>query len=72
MRLAGHMHRHEDLILIAQELLLWESTQGVRGRPALTFVDTLRSDTGLDSTVDIGTLLWLTDSCGETSSKLGL
>ena len=57
MRLAGHIHRHEDLI--AQELLLWEPTQGVRGRgrPALTFVDTLRSDTGLDSTMDIGTLM---------------
>ena len=57
MRLAGHIHRHEDLV--AQELLLWEPTQGVRGRgrPALTFVDTLRSDTELDSTVDIGTLM---------------
>ena len=57
MRLAGHIHRHEDLV--AQELLLWEPTQGVRGRgrPALTIVDTLKSDTELDSTVDIGTLM---------------
>ena len=57
MRLAGHIHRHEDLI--GQALLLWEPTQGVRGRGrhAMTFVDTLRSDTGLDSTADIGTLM---------------
>ena len=57
MRLAGHIHRHDDLI--AQKLLLWEPTQGARGRgrPALTFVDTLRGDTGLDSTGDIGRLM---------------
>jgi hypothetical protein len=57
MRLAGHIHRHEDLI--AQKLLLWEPIQGARGRgrPALTFVDTLRGDTELDSTGDIGRLM---------------
>ena len=57
MRLAGHIHRHGDLI--AQKLLLWEPTQGARGRgrPAITFVDTLRSDTELNSTDDIGRLM---------------
>lgn len=57
MKLAGHVQRHEDLI--AHKLLLWEPGQGTRGRgrPALTFVDTLRSDTELVNTIEIGRLM---------------
>ena len=42
MRLAGHMHRHPELV--ANRLLLWEPTHGVqsRRRPAITYVDNLR------------------------------
>ena len=49
MRLAsaGHAQRHPELIL--HLLVLWESTHGHRSRerPRLTFVDSLRLDTGL-------------------------
>ena len=57
MKLAGHIHRHDDLV--AHQLLLWEPTQGTRGRgrPALTFVDTLRGDTGLNGTEEIRGLM---------------
>ena len=57
MRLAGHIHRHPELV--ASRLLLWEPTHGARsrGRPALTFVDNLRADTGLTDTGEIGRLM---------------
>ena len=57
MRLAGHIHRHDELV--ANRLLLWEPTHGTRsrGRPALTFVDNLRTDTGLTDTGEIGRLM---------------
>ena len=50
MRLAGHIHRHPELV--ANRLLLWEPNHGVRsrGRPAMTYVDSLRVDTGLSDT----------------------
>ena len=57
MRLAGHIHRHDELV--ANRLLLWEPTHGTRsrGRPAVTFVDNLRTDTGLTDTGEIGRLM---------------
>lgn len=57
MKLAGHVQRHDDLI--AHKLLLWEPSHGARGRgrPTLTFVDTIRGDTELSSTDEIGRLM---------------
>ena len=57
LRLAGHTMRHDDLV--GNKLLLWEPNHGRRGRgrPALTFVDTLRSDLSLDSTNEMGKLM---------------
>jgi len=57
MRLAGHCVRH--LELTASELILWEPTHGKksRGRPHATFIDTLKRDTGLNSTTEIKTLM---------------
>ena len=71
MRLAGHIHGHDDLA--AHQLLRWESSHGTRGRgrPPLTFVDNLRSDTKLKNTGEIKDL-WRTESFGDTLSRLGL
>ena len=57
MKLAGHIQRHEELI--AHKLLLWEPLHGARGRgrPPLTFVDTIRRDTELDNTDEIRRLM---------------
>ena len=46
LRFAGHIWRGNE---VAKELLFWEPTQGSRsrGRPAITYVDQLLSDTGL-------------------------
>ena len=46
LRLAGHIWRGNEVV---KELLFWEPTQGSRsrGRPAITYVDQLLSDTGL-------------------------
>ena len=43
----GHSWRRKDEL--ASQLLLWEPRQGARkrGRPAITYVDQLRTDTGL-------------------------
>lgn len=57
MRLAGHLQRHPELT--ASSLLLWEPKHGARtrGRPALTYVDNLRKDTGLSDTREIAGLM---------------
>ena len=49
MRLAGHIHRHEDLV--AHDVLFWDPQHGSRGRgrPHLTYIDMLKRDTGLDN-----------------------
>ena len=56
LRLAGHCYRHEELS--AKRLVLWEPTHGTksRGRRQLTYVDTLRRDTGLTAG-EIGTCM---------------
>ena len=53
MGLAGHCVRHPELT--ARELILWEPTHGKksRGRPHTIFIDTLKRDTGLNSTTRI-------------------
>ena len=47
LRLDGHCFRHPELS--TQKLLLWEPTQGTRGRgrPQTTYVDVLKRDTGV-------------------------
>ena len=57
MKLAGHCVRHSELM--ASNLVLWEPTQGKRrvGRRKTTFVDSLKKDTGLESTTEIRSLM---------------
>ena len=57
MRLTGHIVRHNDLV--AHKLALWEPTHGhrSRGRPPLTFVDTIRRDVELENTNEIRALM---------------
>ena len=57
MRLAGHLHRHPELV--GHKLVLWEPTHGRRlqGGHKITFVDTLRKDTDLRCVDEIGTLM---------------
>ena len=53
-RLAGHIHRRPKLV--ANQILLWGPTHGLRSRekPAMTYVDSIRTDTGLNDTGEIG------------------
>ena len=57
MQLAGHIHRHPELV--ANCLLLWEPSLGVRsrGRPAMNYVDSLQTDTGLNDIGEMGTIM---------------
>ena len=57
LQLAGHCQRHPELA--AHSLILWEPTHGHRrrGRPAMTFVDTLKRDTGASETSELATLM---------------
>jgi hypothetical protein len=57
MRLAGDIHRHPEPV--ANRMLLWEPIHGVRsrGRPAMTYVDSLRADTDLNDTGEMGGLI---------------
>ena len=47
LRFIGHRWRRKDKVI--SELLLWEPKHGARkrGRPAATYIDQLRNDTGL-------------------------
>ena len=53
MQLAGHSHWHPELV--ANRLLLWKPNHGVRsmGRPAMTYVDSLRVDTSRSDTGEV-------------------
>ena len=57
LRHAGHAHRHPELTL--HSVLLWEPSHGKtkRGRPKLTFVDTIRRDTGLKRVNEIAAMM---------------
>ena len=57
LRLAGHCQRHPELG--AHRLILWEPTHGQRGRgrPKMTYVDLLKSDTGAATTGEIEALM---------------
>ena len=57
MALAGHCVRHPELV--ASNLILGEPKHGTcsRERPATTYIDTLRRDTGLSNTDEIRTLM---------------
>ena len=52
--LADHIHRNTELV--ANPLLLWAPKHDVscRGRPAITFVDSIQADTELNDTEEIG------------------
>ena len=51
--LAGHCHRHPEIP--AHHLILWEPTHGScrQGRPANTYVDTLKRDSGAANTDEL-------------------
>ena len=57
LRLAGHCQRHPELG--AHRLILWEPTHGQRGRgrPKMTYVDLLKSDTGAATTGEVEALM---------------
>ena len=57
MRLAGHLLRHPELV--GHKLVLWEPKHGHRrqGGSKITFVDTLRKDTGLECVNEISGLM---------------
>jgi hypothetical protein len=57
MKLAGHCVRHPEEE--ASKLVLWEPSQGTRniGRRAVTYIDNLKSDTGMESTQEIRTAM---------------
>ena len=68
MRLAGHIHRHPELI--ANRLLLWEPTHGVRSRenqPMLIAYELTRVSTTLEKWAD----LWRIEFYGDSASILG-
>ena len=56
LKLAGHCYGHPELS--AHNLVLWEPTHSnrKRGHPKLTFVDTLKRDTGTTVTSQVGTI----------------
>ena len=57
MRLAGHCYRHPELC--ASKLVLWQPTHGRkdRGRPKQDYIATLKTDTGVNDSVELGTLM---------------
>ena len=65
-----------DVEQVANRLLLWEPTHGVRsrGRPAITYDDSLRADTGLKlrlkMTLEKWEVLWQIEFHGDSASIL--
>ena len=57
LKLAGHCIRHPEEE--ASKLVLWEPSRGKRnvGRQAVTYIDTLKQDTGMESTQEIRTAM---------------
>ena len=62
LKLAGHCIRHPEEE--ASKLILWEPSRGKRniGRPAITYIDNLKEDTGLISITEIRTAMEDRDS----------
>jgi len=82
LRLAGHCQRHPELV--AHRVILWEPTHGQRGRgrPKMTCVDQLKSDTETTTTGELAAMmndrttlsggeLWILD-CGRDGKGLQL
>ena len=57
LKLAGHCVRHPEEE--ASKLVLWEPSRGKKnvGRSAVSFIDTLRQDTGMNSTQELRTAM---------------
>ena len=57
LKLAGHCVRHSDEV--ASNLILWEPSQGRMnvGRRAVTYIDVLKEDTGLETTNELKTAM---------------
>ena len=57
LKLAGHCVRHPEEE--ASKLILWEPTQGRSnvGRRAVTYIDTLKRDTGIEATHELKTAM---------------
>ena len=57
LKLAGHCVRHPEEE--ASKLVLWEPDRGVRnvGRRAVTYIDNLKKDTGLETTQELRTAM---------------
>ena len=57
LKLAGHCYRHQELL--AGQVVLWEPTHGRvgRGRPRITFVDTLRKDIGVTTVGELASCM---------------
>ena len=57
LKLAGHCVRHTEEM--ASKLILWEPVHGRsrRGRPPISYIDTLKKDTELDSVTEIRTAM---------------
>ena len=56
-KIIRHCVRHPELV--SSNLILWEPKHGTRsrGRPATTYIDTLRRDIGLSNTGEIRALM---------------
>ena len=61
LRIAGHCIRHDDEV--AHDLILWQPTSGKsnRGRKAVTYIDNLKKDTGLDDVNEIRNVMMIRD-----------
>jgi len=57
MKIAGHCLRHEEEI--ACKLVLWEPTERRRrrGRKALSYIDALLDDSGMDNVLELKTAM---------------
>ena len=57
MKLAGHCIRHPEEE--ASKLVLWEPTSGKRnvGKQAVSYIDNLKKDTGMESPQEIRTAM---------------
>ena len=71
LKKAGHCWRHPEEV--AHELILWEPTHGHtnRGRPVTNYVNTLKKDTGAESTAELKTLFEDRKSWKQLSNRFG-